>query len=365
MKIVFYISSLKAGGAERVVSRLSSQLVKKGYDVSIVTLWDKLHDFYPLDPAVKRVVVGYHGGAENIFKRIQKIFLRLLKVRRALLTEEPDIVLSFLGKSNLIACFSCIGVNVPLIISERSQRKLKYPINILQYILYYRASALVSVSEGVSKDFFWLPKNKKSVIYNPISWSRASEKLELSIQKKLQDKEFFLSVGSLRHVKGYDLLLASFAKVHKHYPAFYLFIAGEGNLKEELELLANKYQINKTVIFLGNIINIKTLLDQSFCYVLSSRNEGFPNALIEAMSVGAPCISFDCPHGPNEIITHNHDGLLVPPENIEKLTEAMCYMIEHPEERARMGNNALAINERLHIDKITAQWEEVIQATIR
>ena len=168
-------------------------------------------------------------------------------------------------------------------------------------------------------------------------------------------------MGRLVREKGFDLLLKAFSTVKKSYPEWSLTILGEGSLRSELECLSQSLDIVNSVHFLGRVKNPYEYLQQADIFVMSSRFEGFPNALCEAMACGLPVISTDCPSGPPEIIRDGVDGILVKNENVEALTEAMSHLISDEKQRQKLGNAAKAITQRFNLDNIMDVWNKLLK----
>ncbi len=138
-----------------------------------------------------------------------------------------------------------------------------------------------------------------------------------------------------------------------------LIIAGEGRERDKLEQLAVEYNISSGVNLTGWQESIDELYARASVFVLSSRYEGFPNSLAEAMSAGLPCISFDCDFGPAEMIRHDVNGILVEPGNVEKLADEIDLLAADESERNRLGRKATEIKKELNLESITLKWENV------
>ncbi|HEX9910944.1 MAG TPA: glycosyltransferase, partial [Desulfatiglandales bacterium] len=167
-------------------------------------------------------------------------------------------------------------------------------------------------------------------------------------------------LGRLGHEKGFDLLLESFALCCDGNPDWRLVIYGEGSERKHLEQMAHELKIEDKVLLPGQIQNPRQVLEEVDLFVLPSRFEGFPNALLEAMSYGLPVISFDCPSGPREIIRNNKDGILVAPGDVRLLASAMKRLMNDSNERKRLGESARRVRERFSMENIMKMWEEVL-----
>jgi glycosyltransferase involved in cell wall biosynthesis len=171
-------------------------------------------------------------------------------------------------------------------------------------------------------------------------------------------KKFILAVGRLDRQKGFDVLIDAFSKVR--YLDVDLLISGQGDQKENLLRQILALGLMDRVKLVGFKDNLQDYYQQAELFVLSSRNEGYPNALVEAMSLGCPCISTDCEFGPSEIIRHGHNGLLVNPENADDLAQAILDVQTNIILKRRIAKNAQKINQTNSIDSISLKWEHLI-----
>lgn len=175
----------------------------------------------------------------------------------------------------------------------------------------------------------------------------------------LQDKRYkrVISAGRLQWQKGYDLLIESWREVHKRFPDWHLAIFGDGPDRGLLQTMIEQYGLSEVVHLYMPTDTIYAEYTKSDFYVMSSRWEGFGLVLIEAMSCGIPCISFDCPHGPSDIIDNGNDGFLVENGNINLLAEKINYLIDREDIRTEMGKQARKNVKRFKIENIAGQWE--------
>ena len=170
-----------------------------------------------------------------------------------------------------------------------------------------------------------------------------------------------ICVGRLLPQKGFDYLMEAWNLIAKKYDSWEIAIFGDGDLKTTLNNKITEYNLSDSMKIHNPTDKIFDEYNNSSIYVLSSRFEGFPLVLLEAMSFGLPCVAFDCPHGPSDIITHGEDGLIVPLGDIRKLAEAIEWMITHREERLRMSNNARLKAQRYTAEAIMPQWVEFFE----
>ena len=181
----------------------------------------------------------------------------------------------------------------------------------------------------------------------------------MPLDSSLKDN-VILGAGRLIPLKGFNLLIRAFAHSGL-YPGWKLVILGDGPEKKKLESLIEKLGLTKHVSLPGMIKDVEKYYQMASIFVLSSKYEGFPNALAEAMGAGLACISFDCAFGPAEMILHNQNGMLINTGDVESLTNALVELANDKAKRTRLGNNARKIHERYAADRIMEQWDQVLQ----
>jgi glycosyltransferase involved in cell wall biosynthesis len=174
-----------------------------------------------------------------------------------------------------------------------------------------------------------------------------------------------VSLGRLDAQKGYDMLIDVWRLIAANYPDWTLEIYGQGEWYQMLQDKIINYNLQDKVILKGVVSNVEKVYGNGSIYVMSSRYEGFGMVLIEAMSCGLPAVSFDCEHGPREIITDGSDGFLVEPNNIDQLAEKICFLIENEYLRMEMGSNAIESVKRFSKEPIMLKWIETFNQIIK
>ncbi len=324
--VLFVINSLVAGGAEHVLKEVAEGLLHRNYEVHVLTLQDH-PDFYKLDPGIVRHRLGVMHRAP-VLLRAFALISRILTLRRAIEAIAPDCVVSFMDRVNVFV-IPAAGKR-PVIISERNNPAMGtsgFEVRLLRRILYHRADRVVSVSQGVSDSLHWVPESLKTVIYNPLK--QASSGLSMPFAPS-SDRKYLTAIGRLSHQKGFDTLLEAFSAVANRLPEWDLVIYGEGYLRERLTATIREYHLQDRV-FLPGLAPTDQALKLADCFILSSRFEGFPNVLIEAMQAGLPIVATDCTYGTAEIIESGSNGILVPPEDHGALATAIPTVCTAPE----------------------------------
>lgn len=368
MQITLIITSLEGGGAERVMVLLAQGFSQRGHTVTVVTLSGQDTDFYSLPPTIKRIALNIRQKSPTVFHGIWKTFLRLVRLRKAVQETQPDVVIAFMAFMNIFTGLALFQTAYPLIGTEHcSPTTLPsgQPWEFFRYITYRRLQKLVSVSQGVDDEFSWLPKFKRSVIYNPFLPVQPFQDLLHYPNGVDPHKKWVTAMGRLIPEKGFDLLLTAFEKVTDQHPDWQLLILGDGELKSELEALRENLGLSEQVVFTGRLSNPFPLLQRSQFFVLSSRTEGFPMALGEALACSLPAIATNCSKGIRELVRDGIDGIIVPNQNATELAAAMSYLMSNETERDRLAARAPEVLERFSLDIILDQWEELIDEVVQ
>lgn len=360
-KIFFIINSLQGGGAERVVSTLAKRLYELKYQVSIVCL-NSTRSVYPL-PAGLEIIHLLDRKGDSYSQRIYYAVQLFVKLSYLLFTNRPNCIISFMTTANLWTGVSSFFTRATYIVSERTtpDQTIHQYHKVLQWfsgLVYKNAKVIVVPSKGIEdclrKNSNFKRLNNFKVIHNPIN-----DVINAAAMKKVNESKFILGVGRLSYEKGFDQLIKAFKNAHLA-KEIQLLIIGEGpeedNLIQQIKIL----NLQDRVKLLGFRKDVHHYYAQAEMFVLSSRNEGYPNALIEAMGIGCACIAMDCQFGPSEIIAHQHNGLLVADENVYELSEAINLLDRNAPLKEKLALNARLINVTNNLDHITSQWEAII-----
>lgn len=362
MKLLFFISSLHGGGAERVMVVLCNELTERGHEVYLATNID-IPFAYELDSRVSIIdLYPKRSDKRNITSKVRNRLRTYGRIRQIVKEIKPDVATSFMLGLNTDVLLSTIDIKTPIIASEHFTFDVKYsPIKYIKRFHINKLAAFVTILTQYDFEFIGDRLKNKIIMPNPLSFDIC--------KGKDQREQVVLAAGSIdrwKH-KGFDNLIKVWGNVSSKFPDWKLQIAGNG--KEEnfefLRKIAQDNDVEHSVEFLGFQSNLDQLLQQKSIFVLSSRYEGLPMILIEAMSQGASCIAFDCKTGPNEIIIHNESGLLVEDQNMEEMEKSLVRLISDEALRNKLSEGGLKEAEKFSVDKIVDKWEALFKRAIK
>lgn len=340
-KIAFVTLNYGGGGAEKIFTKLIENFCNN-FNICAITF---TNDGVYYDRIKQKNVKLY-----TLKRKINNTIFYSIRLAKILKKEKPDKVISFLYYPNIIVYLTSLIYNYKYIVCERSNHRL-YLKNTLKHKIwkfllkksYQKAIHVVAVSEKTKKfiiEDFKIDKNKIQVIYNGINF----EELDfLSLENTPEfnkDLKHIVAVGRLSEAKNYPLLLNSFSLLLKKHQKVHLHILGDGENKNVLQNLIKEKNLDKHVTLYGFIKNPYPYMKNADCYVLSSKWEGFPNVLIEALYLNGHVVSTNCDTGPAEIINHGYDGLLTPVDNEVALAENIEKMLYDNDLRENVFKNS-------------------------
>jgi GalNAc-alpha-(1->4)-GalNAc-alpha-(1->3)-diNAcBac-PP-undecaprenol alpha-1,4-N-acetyl-D-galactosaminyltransferase len=363
-RLLFFVSSMQGGGAERVAALLCNHWAEQGHQVTLVpTFSGRGECLYPLDERVRLIYLADQVGTTR--KSPLSLLRRFLAMRALVREWGPDGVVSFLPHVNVAALLATRGLKVPVVVSERIHPPAM-PIGPLWPRLRrwtYPWAASVVMQTRRSGD--WLatecPTARVAVIPNPCVYPLPLSEPWLDPADWVpQARRVLLAVGRLDEQKGFAELIDAFGRPAARFPDWDLVILGEGGERAALEARVEQWGLTERVALPGRVGNLADWYQRAELYVMSSLFEGFPNTLLEAMAHGLPAVSFDCETGPADIIREGIDGILVSPADGEAgLAGAMSAMMQDDDRRQRMGRAAISVRERFSSERVMAEWDDL------
>lgn len=345
-KILLVIPTLQQGGAERVMSELANTWAKSGHCVHLVLLAQS-DDFYSVPDSVAVHRLGFSNMGR--LAKIREEFRVMRELRKLIKTEAPKFVLSFMEKFNEFTLLSSLGLGIPVYVSDRSNplKKIGFARRLLKEFTYGKAAGLAAQT-GFAKECLSrsTPNQNIKILRNPI---RVVELYPENARENL-----IIGVGRMVEEKGFRYLLESFSKLSRK--SWKLVILGDGSLRDELVMLAEKLGVSDRVSMPGAVTNVDEYLSKASIFAFPSISEGFPNALAEAMIAGLPCVSFDCNAGPRDIIVDQKNGYLVETRDVEALSSRLEQLCESAELRESIGADASLIRSKYSASSVADDW---------
>ncbi|MFT4646685.1 MAG: GalNAc-alpha-(1-_4)-GalNAc-alpha-(1-_3)-diNAcBac-PP-undecaprenol alpha-1,4-N-acetyl-D-galactosaminyltransferase [Planctomycetota bacterium] len=347
MKIAFLISSLNAGGAERVVSLLANEL-SLTKDIVIITL-SKGEPFYKLNDSITIKQLGVLNSGTNPLKSIVSNLVLIYKITSLIKSLRIKSLICFMTTSNILGIISGKFLsNINVTISERANPNFEDVgyWNFLRRKTYKLADRLVVQSEEISNYFKSIVDERKiSIIPNPI---------KIVDSNKNKKEKIILTVGRVDANKNQEQIIKSFSRVKQE--GWKLIICGDGSLLSKLKNLVIALNMNDAVEFKGIVKNIEKQYERASIFAFSSLSEGFPNVLLEAMNYGCACISTDCPTGPSMLIKNKVNGFLIPLADEVSYTNHLQKLIDDEKNRNIFVSNAKSGLEHYSLNKVAEQW---------
>lgn len=367
MRILFFVSSMHAGGAERVAATLASAWARRGDSVTLAPTYTKKgHCFYRLNAAVRLVWLADRMGwlGRKLWPPLAKWFA----IRKLVREMRPDAIVSFLTNVNVTVLAATRGLGVPVIVCERTNPAFSLSsgdfLKKLRRRTYPWAAAVVLQSED-SVDAFkaMVPGlDHVAVVPNPLP-ADIPEAQPVRGALAAGERRHIVAMGRLVPIKRFEALIQAFAALAADYPEWDLTIWGDGPLREELARQAAETGLGERIALPGRTAEPWSELARADVFVLTSQVEGFPNVLLEAMALGRPCVAVDCPSGPREISQDGKYALLAPLGDQPALCQALSQLMGDPTLRDVMGRHAAAsVRERYGLPQLLARWDALFQS---
>ena len=350
-KIDIITRAMTSGGAERVIAQLANYFTEKEISCRIITT-ENGEVMYPLHEKIDIVAIGKKSN-NKVIDRI----LRYKTIRSVVQKNKADVVLTMPEDTGIYAILALIGTGIPVYVSERNNPWVMPDVKItrlLRKVAYPFAQGIIFQTQ-MAKSFFPQYIQKKGVVLqNPVDATRIPEPY-IGERKKV-----FSAVGRLEPQKNFPMLIRAFSEFHKREKDYKLVIYGEGRERINIENLIKELHLENSVSLPGRNKDVLNCINDCAAFILSSDYEGMPNALIEAMCMGMPVISTDCPSGgPREIIENEKNGLLIPVNDELRMTQAMFNIIKDGNS-CLLGQNAYKTGKHLMDASVFEDWKNVL-----
>ena len=353
IKIAFHLNTLTHGGAERVVTNLANRFAAEGYQVFVATEWTD-EDEFVLDERVHRIHVGLREGDEKR-NRPSRYLEEFMEEYR------PDVVVAFARLALFRALMAKKKTGIPVVVCVRIDPRSEYRgvRNFFQIKKYMKTADGAVFQTKDAEDYFRKDLTCSStIILNPITPKY------LGLPPVKERNKTIVNAARLVAFKNQVLLVRAFSIVHEKHPDYDLKIygpdSGDGTREKILQTIAECH-LEGVVHLMGNSDALEKELPQAALFAYSSDYEGLPNSLLEAMAMGLPCVSTDCPcGGPRTLIQNGENGLLVPVGDVKALAKGMLALIENPERAAELGRKAAKIAEIASTDRVFEAWQDYL-----
>ena len=379
MKIVYiYDNIARFGGVERILTDKMNYLAKNtNHSIYLITGSQGLHSYsYALSTKVKHIDINVPFHKQYQYKCIKRVWCKLelfksfkVKLQKEIDNIHPDIIISTTCYQPIAVC--SLNTKAKILIESHCSKEHtgknngiyrpfifeiinRFLMTYKYFIIQRKSDVVIALTHNDALE--WNSAKKTIIIPNIIT--KISSKTSSCTEKRV------ISVGRLTHQKGFDRLIKAWKIVSTKYPEWELHIYGEGT-KDELIRQIHKTSLENKITIHNPTFTIYNKMQESSIYALSSRYEGFGLVLIEAMTNGLPCVSFDCPYGPSDIINDGEDGFLVPNGDIQAMADKICYLIENEEARKEMGRKAHHSAMRYAPENIMPMWEKLFNEIVK
>ncbi len=355
--LLFYINTLRHGGAEKAIIQLAYNFANAGYNSILVTSFIEEGNEYFVPENVTRISIEKEEIKQS---RLKRNLSRIKALRKLCKQYKPQALISFMGEPNFRALCATFGLKVKNIVSVRANPSIEYAGKMGKFVgkkMLPKADGCVFQTEDAKS---WFPKKlqkKSKVILNPV-------------ERRFFETEYvggnnIVTLGRLDPIKNHKLLIEAFAEIKDEFENVNLEIYGSGDLEKELNELIESKGLNDRASLMGRTDNSAEVLAHSKVFVLSSNSEGMPNALMEALAVGVPCISTDCPcGGPKMLIEEGQNGLLFPVGDKDALANALRKVLSDDDFAKELSKNAKIKSEKFKTENVFGEWKDYIEGII-
>ena len=364
--IVIIVSAMNLGGAQRVVSILCDHWSQNGYQVTLISTYtgEKTNHYL----VNENVSLRYLSDSPYLSRsKLVNLLWKLFQLRKLVKSINPDQVISFLTRVNVASALSLVGLKIPLTICERTWTPFA-TLNKKFYWLYkilFKNIDRIIVQTDESRTWLhnYFPTIEVNVIPNPTMYPIPFQH-EQSIDPNSLfhiNRKIILASGRMHKYKQFDLLINAYSSISHKYLDWDLVILGDGEERVDLSQQSLNLGLEKRVHLPGSVGNVSVWYQRADLFVLSSSVEGFPNVLLEAMTYGLPCISFDCDTGPRDMIENGINGILIDPADKEfGITRALIRLIDDENYRKEISTNSILLRDRYSVTSIMKKWDHVL-----
>lgn len=354
MKIGFLIKDLSAGGAERATVSLANYFALHSQDVEIIT-FNGTECFYPLEELVT-VHTAELGELEHSasLRRLFGSIKRIIAIRKLVKSLQLDVLIGMSFAMTWYTVLATVFTKTKSVGTERSNpfRYKATKLNTFLRKFFYNFTDGYVFQTRRAAEFFGGKKSERDIIIPNAIFNETVYTLSPPEERK----KIICAAGRLIKLKRFDMLIEAFAKISDKIPNHMLIIFGDGEEKERLQEQIDSLGMNKKIILAGSDPQAVKLINFASVFVLCSDFEGMPNALLEALAMGVPCVSTRCEMGPDELIEDRVSGILTDVGNSEQLSDAMLEIIENPDLAKKLSENGRKLLKTHSIDNISRQW---------
>lgn len=361
MKILIINDQFENGGAGRVTATMCCELVRRGYDIEVVTDNINFSIRYTLPENVAIHSVEFISRKKGSFFRVMSLFRTAEDIRPIIKKVKPDVILAIQSNGFIRTFIANRGTGIPMIAVDHTSfaRKMDAINSFTRHYLYKFADGLSILTKRDEK-LLGDKYPQKRVIYNPLTYQLLNQSTER--QKTV------LCVGrfDIWKIKGFDLIVDMWSELSQSHPEWKLVFAGTG--KEEsvnyIKGLVHQFRLDDSVQFLGQVDDMQTLYSHSGIFALPSRIEGFPMVLLEAMSQGCPCVAFNV-GGASEEMIENGAGFVIEDGDLKSFKNALSELMDNDEKRNLYSSKSVESASRFTVECFGDAWEQMIKDTLK